>query len=93
MQWYGVFGNTFPEIYAPQNLDIESKLMALPLLLLVSEIDVILWKWLPFCLNGFQNGGYNSIMYFAIHFLKSEICAPENLYNRVANDGSKPLSF
>ena len=26
MQWHDVFGNTFYDIYAPQNIDIESKL-------------------------------------------------------------------
>ena len=29
---HDVFGNTFSEVYAPQNLDIESKLKALRLL-------------------------------------------------------------
>ena len=50
----------FLQVYAPQNLDIESKLKALRLL--VSEIDVLLWKWPPCFLNGFQNGGCNGIM-------------------------------
>ena len=57
------------EIHAPQNLDIESKLKALRLL--VSEIDVLLCKWPPFCINDLQNGGYNGMMYPAILFLKS----------------------
>ena len=36
----------FSEIYSPQNIYIESILKALRLL--VSEIDVLLWKWPPF---------------------------------------------
>ena len=37
IQWHDVFGNTFSEIYAPENLyNIESTMMALRLL--VSEI-------------------------------------------------------
>ena len=47
----------FPEIYDPQNLDIESKLNAVRLL--VSEIEVLLRKRPPFCLNGLNNAGYN----------------------------------
>ena len=75
IQSHDVFGNTFSEIYAPQNLDIESKLKALRLL--VSEIEVLLRKWPPFCLNGLQNGGYNGMMYSAILFLK---CTPQKTY-------------
>ena len=59
----------FLQVYAPQNLDIESKLKALRLL--VSEIDVLLWKWPPCFLNGFQNGGCNGMMYSAILSMKS----------------------
>ena len=44
IHWHDVFDNTFSGIYAPQNLYIESTLKALRLL--VSEIDVLLWKWL-----------------------------------------------
>ena len=51
IHWHDVFGNTFSGIYAPQNLYIESKLKAL--CLLVSEIDVLLWKWPPFCKMAF----------------------------------------
>ena len=51
----------FAGIHVPQNLDIESNLKALRLL--VSEIDVLLCKWPPFCINGLQNGGYNGMMY------------------------------
>ena len=47
MQWHDEFGTTFSGIYAPQNLYIESTLKDLRLL--VSEIDVLLWKWPPFC--------------------------------------------
>ena len=36
----------FSEIFSPQNIYIESILRALRLL--VSEIDVLLWKWPPF---------------------------------------------
>ena len=64
-----IFGNTFSEIYAPQYLDIESNVKALHFL--VSEIDILLWKWTPFFKNGLQNGGYNGMMYSAILFLKS----------------------
>ena len=49
IQWHDEFGNTFSGIYAPQNL--ESTLKALHLL--VSEIDVLLWKWPPFCKMAF----------------------------------------
>ena len=59
----------FLQVYAPQNLDIESTLKALRLL--VSEIDVLLWKWPPCFLNGFQNGGCNGMMYLAILSMKS----------------------
>ena len=59
----------FLQVYAKQNLDIESKLKALRLLL--SEIDVLLWKWPPCFLNGFQNGGCNGMMYSAILSMKS----------------------
>ena len=75
IQWHGVFGNTFSEIHAPQNIDIESKLKALHLL--VSEIDALLCKWPPFCISGLQNGGYNGMMYPAIVFLKS---TPQKTY-------------
>ena len=51
IQWHDEFGNTFSGIYAPQNLYIESTLKALRLL--VSEIDVLLWKWPPFCKMAF----------------------------------------
>ena len=37
----------FLQVYAPQNLDIESKLNALHHI--VSEIDVLLWKLLQSC--------------------------------------------
>ena len=59
----------FLQVYAPQNLDIESRLKAQ--YLLVSEIDVLLWKWSPSFLNGPQNGGYNGMVYLAIIFRKS----------------------
>ena len=87
IQWHGVFGNTFSEIHSEQNLDIESKVKALRLL--VSEIDLLLCKWSPFFLNCLQNGGYNGMMYSEILFLKS---TPQKTY-RVENDGSTPLSF
>ena len=51
IHWHDVFGNTFSGIYAPQNLYIESTLKALRFL--VSEIDVLLWKWPPFCKMAF----------------------------------------
>ena len=75
IQWNGVFGNIFSEIHTPQNLDIESKLKALRLI--VSEIDVLLCIWPPFCIHCIQNGGYNGIMYSAILFLKS---TPQKTY-------------
>ena len=65
----------FSEMPAPQNLEIESKLKSLRLL--VSEIDVLLRKWPPFCINGLQNGGYNGMMSSAILFLKS---TPQKTY-------------
>ena len=86
MQWHDVFGNTFYEIYASQNLD---RVTIEVLRLSFSEIDLFLWKFPPFCLNGLQNGGYNGMMYSAIRFLKS---TPQKTY-RVDNDGSTPLSF
>ena len=51
IQWRDEFGNTFSGIYAPQNLYIELTLKALRLL--VSEIDVLLWKWPTFCKMAF----------------------------------------
>ena len=39
----------FLQVYTPQNLAIESVLKAQNLL--VSEIDVLLWKWPPSCFN------------------------------------------
>ena len=59
----------FLQVYAPQNLDIESKLKTLGLL--VSEIDVLLWTWPPCIVNGFQNGGCNGMMYSAIVSMRS----------------------
>ena len=55
IHWHDVFGNTFSGIYAPQNLYVESTLKALRLL--VSEIDVLLWKWPPFCKMAFKMSG------------------------------------
>ena len=52
IQLHDVFGNTFSEIYVPQNIDIESK--SKDLRLLVDEIDVLLWKWPQFSLNALQ---------------------------------------
>ena len=49
IQWHDVFGNAFSEIYAPENLYIESTMMALRLL--VSEI----WWHSGHFLNGRQN--------------------------------------
>ena len=46
IHWHDVFDNTFSGINAPRNY-IESTLKALRLL--VSEIDVLPWKWPPFC--------------------------------------------
>ena len=48
VQWHDVFGNTFSEIYAPENLYIESTMMAVRLL--VSETwrhSGHFFKWLP----------------------------------------------
>ena len=59
----------FLQVYTTQNLDIELRLKAQ--YLLVSEIDVLLWKWPPSFLNRLQNGGYNGTVYSAIPFLKS----------------------
>ena len=49
--------------------NIESKLKDLRLL--VSEIDVLLWKWPPCFFNVFQNGGCNGMMYSVILSMKS----------------------
>ena len=57
-------------VYAPQNVDIESKLKALRLLV-SAEIDVLLWKRTTCFFNGFQNGGCNGMMYSAILSLNS----------------------
>ena len=51
----------FLQVYAPQNLDIESRLKAQ--YLLISEIDVLLRKWTPSFLNRLQNGGYTGMVY------------------------------
>ena len=72
MQWHDVFDNTFYEIYAPQNIDID-RVNIESLRLLVSDIGLFLCKCPPFCLNG----GYNGMMYPAIHFLKS---TPQKTY-------------
>ena len=50
----------FSEIFSPQNIYIESILRAMRLL--VSDIDVLLWKWPPFLKNGLQNDVYNGII-------------------------------
>ena len=66
---------TFSKIYAPQNLDIESTWKALRHL--VSEIDVLLWKWPPF----FKSHPKWRVQWrdvFSNTF--SAIYAPENLY-------------
>ena len=85
-----MFGNTFSKIYAPQNLDIESKSKALRLL--DSEIDVLLCNWPPF-LKCPPKWRIQWRDVFGNTF--SEIYAPENLYThvRVDNDSATPLSF
>ena len=61
IQWHDIPA-ILSEIYAPKNIYIESTLKALQLL--VSEIDVLLWKWSPFKnKNDLQNGGYNGMIY------------------------------
>ena len=59
----------FLQVYTTQNLDVESRLKAQ--YILVSRIDVLLWKWPPSFLNRIQNGGYNGMVYSEILFLKS----------------------
>ena len=75
IDWHDVFGNTFSGIYATQNLYIESTLKALRLL--VSEIDVLLWKWLPFYKMAFTMSA-RMVWYISQYF--SEIYASQNLY-------------
>ena len=89
--WHNVFGNTFSGIYAPQNLYVESTLKALRLL--VSEIDVLLWKWPPFCKMAFTMSD-RIVWYISQYF--SEIYDSQNLYRGVCTvkvEGSAPLSF
>ena len=74
MAW-SIFGNTFSEIYAPQNVFIQPTLK--DLCLLVSEIDVLLRKWVAILYNVLQNGGCNFMIY---RQYVSEIYAPQNLY-------------
>ena len=59
----------FLQVYASLNLEVESKLKVLRLL--VSEIDVLLCTWPPCFLNGFQDGGCNGMMYSAVLSMKS----------------------
>ncbi len=73
----------------PHKTYIESTLKALRLL--VSEIDVLLWKWPPFCKMASQCqiewcGTFRNTF--------SEIYASQNLYNYTVNvEGSAPLRF
>ena len=76
IHWHDVFGNTFSGIYAPQNLYIESTMMALRLL--VSEIDVLLWKWTPFCKMAFTMS--DRVVWYISQYFFSEIYASQNLY-------------
>ena len=75
IQWHDVFGNAYSEIYAPQNIYIESKLNVLHLL--VSEVDVLLCKWPPF-FKWPPNGGIQFHDVLGNTF--SEIYAPQNIY-------------
>ena len=52
----------------PHTTYIQSTLKAL--CLLVSGIDVLLWKWPPFCKMAFTMSD-SGVVYFAILFLKS----------------------
>ena len=61
----------FLQGYTPHNLEIESRLKAQ--YLLVSEIDVLPWKWPPSFLNRLQNGGYKGMVYSALLFMKSTL--------------------
>ena len=54
-EWCGIFGNTFSEIYASQNLYIESILNAMRLL--VSEIDRNTLEMAAILKNGVHNVG------------------------------------
>ncbi len=75
IRWHDVFGNTFSGFYTPQNLYIVSTLKALRLL--VSEIDVLIWKWPPFCKIAFTMSD-RVVWYICNTF--SEIYASQNLY-------------
>ena len=75
MQWHDVFGNTFYEIYAPQNIDIIVKIETLRLLVseigLFLEMSAILLKWPPKWRIQWHDVFGNTL---------SDIYAPENLY-------------
>ena len=75
IHWLDIFGSTFSKIYAPQIIDIESKSKAL--CLLVSETDVLLWKW-PSCFKSPPKRRVQWRDVFSNTF--SEIYTTENLY-------------
>ena len=74
MQWHDVFGNTFYEIYAPQNRHIVKIETLRPLVSeigLFLEMSAILLKWPPKWRTQWHDVFGNTF---------SEIYAPENLY-------------
>ena len=86
IEWCDTFGNNFSEIYAPQNLYIESTLNALRLL--VSEIDVILWKWPPFCKMAFTIS--DRMVWYTWQYFFCNLRLTKPIY-KVEIEGSAPL--
>ena len=78
----------FSEDYAQHNLGIESKLKTL--YLLVSDIDVLLWKWPPLCLKWPPTWQIQWHDVYGNTF--SEVYAPKNL-DIVDIEGCTYLSF
>ena len=89
IHWHDVFGNTFSGIYAPQNLYyIESTLKALRIL--VYEIDVLLWKWPPFCKMAFTTS--DRVVWYISQYVFWNLRLTKPIYT-VKVEGSAPLSF
>ena len=74
--------------HAPQNLYIKSTLKAL--CLLVSEIDVLLWKWPPFCKMAFTMSD-RAVWYISQYFFWN-LRLTKPIYT-VKVEGSAPLCF
>ena len=78
----------FSGIYAPQNLYIESTLKVLRLI--VSEIDVLLWKWPPFCKMAFTMS--DRVVWYISQYFFWNLRLTKPIYT-VKVEGSAPLSF